>query len=76
MAKKKKERWYDSEGLIVPPKELEFNAIARKIRGIAEMYALKMSWRDLYELFRDASVEAVASIRRDVANGVYKPRRT
>lgn len=69
---RKSQSWFDQDGVLLESREEEFQKITRQVRKIAEPYVGKLSWRDLYDLFKDAGLSAVGKIRCDVANGIYK----
>lgn len=60
--------WFDGDGVLKPERDPEFSKIVKAIKPLVKPLIGKASWRDLYELFKDAGISAVGELRCDQVN--------
>lgn len=57
-----KENWYTEFATIKEKHRKEFDALVAKIQPIVKKLEGRMSYRDLYDISKDASITAVANL--------------
>ena len=68
---KRKEKWFNSNGCYNysnTKQQDEFHAIVLKFRAAIKTLEGRVSYRDLYDIARDAASEAVGGLLRDHIN--------
>ena len=64
----KKEPWYNHNGVILPEREEQFDDLMLAIEELLRPFDGRVTYRDLYDLARDAAITAAGRLLIDHVN--------